>query len=284
VSGSVTATLVLFALVGAAGEEASTDWGEHLERGRICAEALDYECAEEELAAARPGAEALDEARRTDLWRLSAEVALAEDRSADAVDHLGALLALDPDFTPPPGAWPPPWLAVLRSAHAAAPDRSPPDMELLSAGPARAGEPHEIAVRARDRSGVGGVSAYVQSEVGVREIQLSTSDGTIWRASLPPGLVLAPELRFWLEAHDSLGNGPARYGSPDAPRAVTVLPPRAEQGSVFERWWFWTAVGAAIVAGSATVWVLNRRPGSDQSEASTAAFNDVEVRLVWPTQ
>ncbi len=173
---------------------------------------------------------------------------------------------------------------MLRSARAAAPDRSPPDLELRSAGPGREGEPTEIVVNARDRSGVGGVKIFVHAEGGPRELPLSTSDGLSWRLSVPADLVWAPVLHFWLEAYDTQGNGPARLGTAKAPRSVRVSPRPAEQGSIFSQWWFWTAAGATLVAGAAAAWALSGRPGGDRGQPSAATFNDVEVRLVWPTQ
>ena len=282
-SGTVTATFLVLSFLGSGGGPTGTDTAEHFARGRICAEALDYACAEDELGAARLGVDTLDEAQRIDLWRLSAEIALAGDKSTEALEHLGALLALDPGFTPPPGTWPPPWLAVLRSARASAPDRSPPDLELRSVGPGREGEPVEIVVHARDRSGVGGVKAFVHTEGGPKELPLSTSDGLTWRVGVPAGLVRAPVLRYWIEAYDTEGNGPARVGSAEAPGSARVAPRAAEQGSIFSRWWFWTAVGATVAAGSAAAWALTHRPGGDGRGVSAADFNDVEVRLIWPS-
>ncbi len=36
--------------------------------------------------------------------------------------------------------------------------------------------------------------------------------------------------------------------------------PRDEPGSVFEHWWFWTALGVAAVGGAAAVWAVTREP------------------------
>ena len=71
------------------------------------------------------------------------------------------------------------------------------------------------------------------------------------------------------------GSGPAQNGGV-ANLASQPLPPASASMArpVYARWWFWTGVGAVVIAGSVTAFVLTRHPGS---ACSGANYTCVEV-------
>ncbi len=284
-----------------------------LARARVCRAALDYPCTERELAAARAGLSALPADSQRDVLALSAEVALAQGRREAADDHLDALLALDPTFEPPLDAWPPAWRARLDAARARAPDRLPPTLTVHLPVAARPGEPVTVEVVAEDASGVSGVSLWLArdapSPVGAtggprsadeqarspRETKLATTDGKTWRGTIAGGAVRGPALRLWVTAWDQRGNGPARWGSPEAPKTLPVVAPpkppgpdeggapgatpKAERGTpLVDRWWFWAAIGAGLAATATGTYLLVRPEG--EPRGGTA---NVDVELTWPS-
>jgi len=78
-----------------------------------------------------------------------------------------------------------------------------------------------------------------------------------------------------LAANALLGSDPARVdGGPNlATRSVPPEPARSSR-PIYTKWWFWTGVGAAVIAGSVTAFVLTRHPGS---ACSGASYTCVEV-------
>lgn len=260
---------------------------QRLPRAKLCLDALDYSCAERELAHAREALETFAPADRQEILRLSAETALSEARPDDAKAHLLALLALDPRFDPGPDAWPPAWRAVLDAARRDAPDRLPPELEVEAPTEVDAGKGFELVARARDDSGVGAVTLFVAG----RRLPMATTDNETWRALVPAELVAGDTVGLYVEATDRHGNGPARWMSADKPfrvvvRAETVtLPPPPQRPpdegsdpSVTETWWFWTAIGAAAIATGVTVWALTR--GAEDEPA--VGTSPIAVELQWP--
>ena len=231
-----------------------------IDRARVCMAALDYGCAETELSAARQALAALPLDQKRTVPRLSAETALAANREPDARAHLQQLLKADPRFRPSATEWPAPWRSLLEELRAALPDTEPPRLEVRLPVVASAGEPVTITVIATDKSGVGGVTLFV----GDMRAPMTTTDGRHWTATIVAGHVRAPELLLWVEAVDQQGNGPARWGSAEAPKTLAVDAPPQEE-SVATRWWFWTTIGGVALLGAAagvTAWALTRdEPG-----------------------
>lgn len=253
-----------------------------LKRARACQAALDYDCAEAELAGGRAGLTNLPLGTRLGILRLSAEVALATGRKKDAMNHLKALLEADPLFAPPPGAWPSGWQADLESARAEMPDLQPPDLEVLAPMDLRAGSAANVRVRVSDRSGVGPVVLAVGGSPPLR-IPMTSLDGVAWTATVPAELVTPPVLPLWIEAHDLKGNGPARWGSPVNPERIPVgraLPPPPPP--LVKRWWFWTVLGVAAAGTGVGIYYLSRIGRSPGGAGSPGPGRlDVEVR--WPS-
>jgi hypothetical protein len=235
---------------------------ERLERARVCQAALDFPCAERELAAVRAALASLAAGEQREALQRSAEVALAAERPDDARAHLATLLALAPDFAPGAEAWPPQWRALLDEVRRAAPDRlGPTVVEVRLPVAAPPGRPLEVAVIATDPSGVGRVVLFVGGEPPLA-IVCATEDGRRWVGAVPAERVTGRALRLWAEAHDVGGRGPTRWGSPEAPHVLPVAapePPPALAGETpwYQTWWFWTAVGVGVAAAAGvTAWAL----------------------------
>ncbi len=292
-----TAVLVVVsaALVPAWADDLSP--AERLERARVCYAALDLDCAAREAEALGAGIEALPFVDRPAAWRLVAEIRLATGRKAEALDALVSLLDLVPDWSPPEGAWPPAWLQVLDQARRLAPDRLAPAIRGVEVGPAVAGRPLEVRVVAEDPSGVGSVTVVVVPErpeggtpvgsvepAGWPSVALTTRDGRTWTGTVAAEWVQPPEVRFFVEARDALGNGPARLGTPRSPRTWPVSPPpRPPSIPAYERWWFWPVIvlGAAAVGTGAYFLV---RGGASSSAVVPPEFGrgHVRVEVLWP--
>ncbi len=273
-------TVVLSWLALSAAAPAPPAIDRHLERARVCLAALDYECADAELAEARAlTATATSEQKIATLWA-SAELSLALGESRAADQHLDGLVAASPAATAPK-AWPSAWQAALQRAHERAPDRSPPTLTpRTSETEVVAGEDTVLEVDASDKSGVARVRAFVVGANGVTELPMVTGDSLRWRATIAGSDVMPPVVRYWIEATDRAGNGPARLGSQARPLELPVrdIPVAHGDDSILETWWFWTAVGV-VVAGSAVAVGLTL---DDAPSAAAPAFGGVRVELVGP--
>lgn len=232
-----------------------------IDRARSCLAALDFACAEAELAAARDDVAGLPDDVKVQLLALSAQTALATGRQADGARHLRALLDLAPAFEPAPGAWPASWHAELARAREAMPDRAAPDVELERPADATAGSPCRVTARVSDRSGVGEVALVVAREAGGEPVRvpMTTTDGRTWSAEVPAPVLLPPGIAFAVEAFDLKGNGPARAPAggglarvPVRPAPPPPPPPPPPKPPLVRQWWLWTIVGGVVVAGAAT--------------------------------
>ncbi len=263
-----------------AGAQETVSASQRLARAKLCYEALDYSCAEQELTHARAAMEALDPAGRIGVLQLSAESALSMGKQEQAHTHLMALLKADPSFQPPPKSWSKPWLDALAAARRASPDRLPPTLEVsLPIGPVPSDEVLVLELQATDRSGVSGVKLFL---VTGPSFDCTTSDGQTWHAKIPAEHVVGEELLLWIEARDQPGNGPARWGSPRAPKRIPIAQ-KVTSDSVATKWWFWTIIGGTVAVAAATgitVWLLTQE---DEPPAPTTATGGIDVRFVWPT-
>lgn len=83
-------------------------------------------------------------------------------------------------------------------------------------------------------------------------------------------------LEYYIEARSSAGHALARLGAPGHPLSLRVsgAARRVSKGQPFyKRWWFWTLVGTAVVAGTTTAIVLGRE------RAPTGTLGNVTVGL-----
>lgn len=113
------------------------------------------------------------------------------------------------------------------------------------------------------------------------------------RAELEPELFEdADELEFFVSAHDSYGNVIARRGSPEEPlvveigEAVATLNPEdptvgpVERRPVYQRWWFWTIIGTAVIGLAVGLPVgLTRANPDDPCESALGGSCDFIVDL-----
>lgn len=252
-----------------------------LARARVCYEALDYECAARELAALREGLPAADPAEAVAILALSAEVALSTGRRAEAIDALAALLAREPSWEPPAGAWPATWRSALAEARGRLPDRDAP--ALAGEVPrARAGVALPIELAVTDRAGVARVILHVLRPGAAPGDTLSFAmeprGAGRYGATVPAELVTGPALLMWAEAWDRLDNGPGTWGSREAPRRVEVVA-APDDASVTSEWWFWTAIGAAVVGGVVLAVALS---AGDDATPSTSGPGDAHVIVEFP--
>ena len=82
------------------------------------------------------------------------------------------------------------------------------------------------------------------------------------RATLRVALIPLPET---LASQVAPPNAP-QPGS--APVASTSAPPERDSSALYERWWFWTAVGAVVAGGVITAVALSAKPDSKPYERS----------------
>ena len=150
---------------------------------------------------------------------------------------------------------------VARRMARAKKDDTPPDVQSVTAFPASEGSPLDFLVEASDPSGVSAVRVQYRVRGGRTwgVLPLTASSPTQFSGSLPPVAALPPGIEYFVEAWDRAGNGPARLGSPDKPRFVEVKagPPK-ETSHFYEKWWFWTAIGAAVAGGTAAALTVGR--------------------------
>ena len=257
-SRALTLALALGALAAAPAVQAGEpDFPptERLERARVCLRVGDLGCAGEELAAARARASELGGLGRVALERWTAEAALAAGDAEGAARALDALLALEPGYAPAAGELSAACASALAEARRRA-DQAPPSLAVhLPAARAEAGRPFAVEARVADPSGVARVVLRVAVADGtVVDVALGDAGEGRYRGAVPGPLVGVPELRLWVEAWDGLGNGPARWGGPEAPQRVVVRP--REEAALTDRWWFWTAIGAGAVATGVVLAVL----------------------------
>ncbi len=266
----------------AAGQAQATP-PEGLARARVCADALDLDCAERELATLRAGlAQAAPDDAIT-ILRFSAEVALATRREADASGHLAQLLDRVPDFAPAEGSWPKLWLAVLERVRLQRPDRAAPTLRVSVAEQAVPGRAVPVVAHAQDPSGVAGVAVYIR-RTGTEPLRLAltTRDGREWRGNIPAELVTVPAVLYWVEAVDQRGNGPARLGTPEIPRTLPVVPEPVVATPVYQTWWFWTAIGAGVTAITVGAIFLARAVEEPATNPPARESGTVRVEIVWP--
>jgi hypothetical protein len=267
--------------VPGAGQENASSLG--LKRARACQSALDYTCAEEELAGIRRHVADLAPEVQITLFRLSAETALASGRKVDADGHLQALLEADPSFEPPPGGWPSGWAAELEKVRATMPDREPPLLVVHMPTDLHTGTVPVVRAHVSDRSGVGPVVLGVGGTEATR-IAMTTTDGQIWSASVPAPQVRNPALLLWVEAMDLKGNGPARWGSEESPQRIPVsnAPPKPPPPLV-KRWWFWTIIGVAVAGTGVGIYFLSRMNRASGGSDGVPGAGRLNVEARWPS-
>ena len=254
--------------------------GEHLERGRLCHDNLDMDCAVAELEAASGGADELPPEDRKRLFLLLGRVRMGQGEEKEAVAAFQDLYRADPGFSPKQGALPPEVLSALDRAREGMEDLFLPEIT-PSPFNARQGRPVEFKVRVLDRSGVGKVLLHVRQRPSdpFEDFPMVTADGESFSAILPVGKAAAPQLEYYVEAWDRKSNGPVELGSSDKPLLVPLLAPEGVEGAWYTSGWFIGAVSAAAVVAGATTWLLLSGDGGGTEGPTEPATGD--VRVTW---
>lgn len=74
------------------------------------------------------------------------------------------------------------------------------------------------------------------------------------------------QLEYYIEGRSKAGHALARLGSPGHPLTLAVSGVRSERSApLYKRWWFWTAIGAAVVGGTVAAFVLFRERAPEGS-------------------
>lgn len=250
-------------------------------RGIALYQDLEYEQAAEVLAAAleEPG---LADDRRVEGYQYLALSYLALRRESDAKGAFKQLLEIDRSFRlsttfsqtardlleearralPPPevtGVDTPPATAQLSQTASPAQPRegTSVSVSIIVADP---GDAHErVLVHHRVR----GAKSY--STVTA----MRTGQGR-YAATIPGMFVAPPVIEYYVVAVDAEGAVIAAEGSEAEPLAIPVESPTAGAAPVYKKWWFWTGIGAAVVAG--TVGVLALTGGDGPSPESTVTI------------
>ena len=161
-------------------------------------------------------------------------------------------------------------------------DHDPPRLTHLPLGDARYGSPVPVVVEASDVSGVKRVvvNYRITGNRGFSSVKLETDGRGRFVATIPTVAVMRPGLEYYVEAWDSLGNGPGLKGSVDAPIKIEVkggprASPAAGPPSWYKRWWVWAiASGVVAVAGGIGVAVyLTREETARLSVSAPAGLN-----------
>jgi hypothetical protein len=117
-----------------------------------------------------------------------------------------------------------PVVVVLFLALAAAEDSSPPTLVHSDVQIAVRERPLVIEATITDENGV--FDPVVLWRVGAdgpfARTPLEDAGGGLFRATLPPDVLVA-DVDYFIEAYDSLGNGPARHGTEDLPVHVRLV-------------------------------------------------------------
>jgi len=232
-------------------EEAS----DQLSEGRRRYGDLDFAGAVEALRRAL-AVSGTSEALRLEAYEyLGASYLVLEQRS-DARAAFLEMLAIDPyhALREPTGS---PKIAtfVARLRAEVAPDAAlDPDVriacELPRAG--RVGSALRVIVRTAGGAAVASVRVRVRGQTDETwETIEAEPDGARFVATIP-ARAASDLLELYAEARDERGRLLARAGAPSAPLSIeiraTVGAPRAT--ALYERWWFWTAVGVVVVGAS----------------------------------
>jgi len=252
-----------------------------LERAQICIDALDYECAKEELAKARALGDALSPEEQIRLYELVALTALTLGQQADAEEELRKLLDIRPDFSPQAGSWPPNWLNVLERVRRGMPDRQAPRIVAPEQmAPGYVGHDWPVRIQVLDTGGVAAVTLFLHVHGEVKNISLATSDGQHWQTVVPAVWLPEERLSYWVEAFDRAGNGPSRLGSIDDPLMLRLGEKMLSAPQpLYKKWWFWTLVGGVVAAGGTTLYLIS---GSGESPPGIPT-GKLNVEIQWPS-
>lgn len=261
--------------------DATSEASEQLSDGRRRYGDLDFAGAIESLrrALAVPGTSA---ALRLEAYEYLGASYVVVDRPDDARVAFLEMLAIDPyhALREPTGS---PKIASFVAGLRAevAPDAAlDPEVrvtvELPRAG--RVGRSLRIIVRA-----TGGATAVDRVRLLVRgqtddtwQTLTGSRQGTAFVVTIP-ARATSDSLELCAEARDVGGRLLARAGEPSAPLTLEVrdLSHAASSTAIYERWWFWTAIG--VVVGGASVGIGLAATSGERAAPGTLAPGRVEL-------
>jgi tetratricopeptide (TPR) repeat protein len=148
-------------------------------------------------------------------------------------------------------------------------DHDPPRQVHEPVARSRWGQAVTIRDQVSDPSGVRRVvlNYRIAGNRGFSSVTMERDGKGRYLATIPGPSVVRPGVDYYLEAWDSLGNGPGLKGSPGAPIRLTVeggplaaSEQRASSAPWYKRWWVWAAVAGAVAVagGAATAAYLSR--------------------------
>ncbi len=183
------------------------------------------------------------------VYRATAECAAALRRPNEARDAFEMLLAIDPDYYVPSGESP-----LIREpfeqALAAWEGRSRPELVYQPPSGIADDEPLVVApTLSFDAAPLlfSTVRLYFRAEGAQRYRTRELEEG---HAEIAPARFEgATGLEVYFSIHDEHGNEVTRIGEPDEPFRIPVGASRSGNGGrrLYQRWWFWTALGAVVV-------------------------------------
>jgi hypothetical protein len=160
-------------------------------------------------------------------------------------------------------------------------DHDPPVIQHTPVAQAVLNVSIEISARIVDANPVAFPRVYYR-HVGETRYQMITMapKGSTLLGVIPGFVVTSDGVEYYIEAFDTLGNGPTYHGTAEAPHRVTVVSNKTGTTPIstpfYKTWWFWTVAGV-VVAGSVTTAVLLTRT-DDPSR-----YREVSAPLPQPT-
>lgn len=176
------------------------------------------------------------------------------------------LLALDPDYVMPADV-PPKISSCFEDARRVPKERR--ELALRHTGPTEVppNAPVSLPVRVVDPLRlVDQVQVYFRREgVKVYTVVSARADENV--SVVIPALAVPPDekgytLEYFIRAVDRWEGTLDEEGSAKKPLELRVLPQDTSAGDLVSTWWFWTAIGAAVVGGVAIA-VVASQPGQD---------------------
>ncbi|HJL06807.1 MAG TPA: tetratricopeptide repeat protein [Polyangiaceae bacterium LLY-WYZ-15_(1-7)] len=257
-----------------------------IEQGQELYDELRYEEALQVLSAALVRAGNTEEDRAT-IYRYLALTYLALGRQEESEGAYRSLLALEPETTPPANISPRfreffqeaterweadgrPGVATQQTGEA-----RPAPVNIVHVSPPQADPEESVELRASledpDDRVANLVLAYRQGTNDVfRRLDTENVDGE-YIATIPGDDVAPPLVEYYFEALDDAGLPVASRGDVAAPLRIAVEAPG--EGGVLTKWWFWTIVGAVVVAGAVTTGVVLSRDDGGMPSQGTLIVN-----------
>lgn len=132
--------------------------------------------------------------------------------------------------------------------------RSRGRVSLEHAAPSGAVAGRRVEVGARIASGAREVGSVVvrwrrAGLLGYASVAMRRDGPSLVAGFLAPADTAGYQLEYYLEVRDPGGQVLTRVGAPEQPLLIPVTGVAARPDSVLRRWWFWTAIGAAVVGG-----------------------------------